>query len=167
MSDAKHGVDEVLAAQAGVAWHVGDKLHAGRLLFEAISMELRPQWASGLLDDLLRRSRVWHAALATATYVASHPEQWGKAHSVFSMIRNIVLELDRIQSKTDSQQRLLRLLTFGELVAKVTYNSTSPTDPFDAEAGWSIAACYKDVLNDVIGEYSSQLACNFLPTVKR
>ncbi len=164
MSDTQNGTSCSTVAQASGMWWAGDRVSAGRLLVESISKESRPVWASRLLDDLVTRSQVRHAALATLLYATARPDQWNKAHSIFSMIRSIGLALDRNQQKTGEQQLLARLLAFGELVAKVTYNATEPTDPFDTEAEWSIAPCYKSILDIVIGEDSTQLAWNQLST---
>jgi len=41
---------------------------------------------------------------------------------------------------------MLRQVALAELVAKVTYNATSPDDDFDEDSGWWIGRLLKDVL---------------------
>lgn len=68
------------------------------------------------------------------------------------------MALDRIQKKTKPQEILVIVLVLAELVSKVTYNAAKPPDPFDSDAGWKIAACFKAVLDLVIEEDSTRLA---------
>jgi hypothetical protein len=44
---------------------------------------------------------------------------------------------------------LLSLLALTELVAKVTYNATDPTDEFDEDSGSWIAVCLKELLDSL------------------
>lgn len=147
-----------LLDQAASAWWAGRRIDAGRLLYENIPEEFRPRWAARLLRRAMKQSGAWHAAASIVLHVADHPDHWEKAHDVFSTIRRFGLELDLIQQKTKQQQILVLVLVLAELVAKVTYNASRPADPFDHDAGWGIAACFKAVLDLAMEDDATRLA---------
>jgi hypothetical protein len=133
--------------QASECWQSGKPLEAGRLIFENLSAEVRPKWASRILELVVKRTGIRHSAVEYVLRIAGHPSQWKDAHAAFSSVRTSVLELIRADVRSADQMLLLQLLGLAELVAKVVYNSTNPPDEFDVDAGWSIAVSLKDILD--------------------
>lgn len=156
-------------ARAAEYWQDGVPLEAGRLIFEQLPNELRPQWAAGILKLVLARSgvnpsnfegagpkwvaRILRFVLATIGFrsalfesvllIANDPRQWKQGHRIFDELRASLLRLQLQEEMfgflTKKQELISRLLSLAELVAKVTYNATKPPDPFDEDSGWRIA----------------------------
>jgi hypothetical protein len=133
-------------------WREGRPIEAGRLIFENIAPEVRPKWASSILASVVERTGVHSPPIENILQIASHRDEWKKAHEAFSSARDLTLELERIgDSRSVEQTLLLRMVILAELVAKVTYNATSPPDEFDEDSGWWIAVCLKGIL-DFLGD---------------
>ncbi len=128
----------------------GLQLEAGRLIFENLPEEVRPQWASLVLASLVELTGVTSPPIEHILRIASQPSEWKKAHEAFSSARKVTLELERLGGRRSAEQTfLLKHLLLAELVAKVIYNSTNPPDEFDEDSGWWIAVCLKDVLDSL------------------
>jgi hypothetical protein len=139
-------------SQASEYWRDGRTLEAGRLIFENLSPDVRPKWAANILASVVKRTGVKSSPIEHILQIANHPSEWNKGHDAFSSARRLTLELDRLGERRSAEQTLLRRLLFlAELVAKVTYNATNPTDEFDEDSGWWIARCLKDVL-ELLGD---------------
>jgi hypothetical protein len=143
--------DDNRVERAAEHWRGGRLLEAGKLLFESLPRELRPNWASRILKLAVGRSGVRVSPIENILHIADHPSEWGNAHRAFSALRKSTLELERMQVTTQDQELLLSLVLLAELVAKVVYNATDPPDPFDEDSGWWIAPCLKDFL-DLLGD---------------
>lgn len=143
-------------------WQKGQTLSAGQLLFDSIPVEARPQWAARVMRVVIDRTGVKSHAIEHAIRIANTPNEWYKAHDAFSTLRKATLELDDIKPLSMKQSLLLKHLLLAELVAKVTYNSTNPPDDFDADSGWWIAPCLKDILDSVNDEEFSRAAWSTL-----
>jgi hypothetical protein len=143
--------DDNKAERAAEHWREGRPLEAGELLYQSLPKEVRPTWASKVLKLVVERSDVHFPRIEYLLYIANHPTEWENAHRAFDLLRDSSLELLALKSRTHNQQLLLSLLSVAALVAKVTYNATDPSDPFDEDAGCWMAVCLKhvlDVLND-------------------
>jgi hypothetical protein len=150
------------ASRARNLWKEGQALDAGKLIFESLPLELRPQWAARVLRLVVDRTGVTGQLIERVIGIANTPSDWGKAHDAFSALRKTTLELEQLRVRGAEQDLLLNHLLFAELVAKVTYNSTSPPDEFDEESGWWIAPCLKDILDLVNDEQLSMAAWSAL-----
>ena len=139
-------------------WKEGQALDAGKLIFESLPVETRPQWAARVLRLVVDRTEIKAQAIEHAISIANTPSDWGKAHDAFSTLRKATLELEELKARSPKQALLLNHLLLAELVAKVTYNSTSPPDEFDEDSGWWIAPCLKDILDLVNDEKFSMTA---------
>lgn len=128
-------------------WKSGQGLEAGKLIFENLAVRTRPQWAARVLRLVLDRTGVTSQAIERAILIANNSDEWGKAHGAFSALRGEALELLEMKARTPQQTLLLSLLSLAELVAKVTYNATNPSDEFDEDSGWWITPCLKDILD--------------------
>jgi hypothetical protein len=94
--------------------------------------------------------------------IAVRRSAWKDAHKAFEKIRDRTIKLDRIESRSNDQNRLLSLCCLGELVAKVIYNETDPIDPFDEDSGWRIASSAKNVVAEIGDEVVSNEMLNLL-----
>src|ERR1700728_1903908 len=103
-------------------WVEGQPLEAGKLIFESLPSEIRPQWANDTLRSVAQRTGIKSDVIEHVSSVANRSDDWGKAHDAFSAVRDETLKLDRLTARTPQQTLLLRHLLLAELVAKVTYN---------------------------------------------
>ncbi len=139
-------------SKARSLWKGGQALDAGRLIFENLPVERRPQWAARVMRLVLDRTAVKSQPIEHAICLANTPSEWSKAHDAFSALRRATLDMEQLEARTPQQDLLLNHLLLAELVAKVTYNSTNPPDEFDEDSGWWIAPCLKDILDAVNDE---------------
>jgi hypothetical protein len=114
-------------------WTAGERLEAGRRLYEALLPELRPRWAGRLLG--LACSRLSPPrCVEQVVDIAFYPSRWHEAHEAFRAVRLSVLAQERGAGPRDAQQS--RLFALAETVAKVAYNASGAPAPFDFHAGW-------------------------------
>ena len=150
--------------RAAEYWRGRQPLEAGKLLFENLPANVRPKWASRILKLVLGRSGIRLPAVERVLYIADHTTEWKNAHRAFSKVRKSTLGLDRLRARglTKKQELLGWLLALAELVAKVTYNATNPSDGFDEDSGWWIAPCVKDFLESLNDNEFSKVAWSAL-----
>ena len=134
-------------SQASEYWRLGQPLAAGRLIFENLPTEVRPHWASHILSLVIEKTKVKSPPIEYIIEIASRPADWGKAHEAFSLARAVTLELNKTKVKPPHQMLLIQHMGLAELVAKVIYNATNPSDEFDEDSGWWIAVCLKNILD--------------------
>jgi hypothetical protein len=128
-------------------WQDGNPLEAGKLIFQSLPEEIHPKWAGNILQSVLKRAEIKLPPLDLVIKIANSPNDWGKAHEVFSELRKLTLDLEDLKTRNTQENLLLNLLLLAELVAKVIYNATNPPDEFDEDSGWWIAASLKDILD--------------------
>lgn len=145
-------------SKARALWRNGQALEAGKLIFDSLPVETRPQWAARVLRLVVDRTEVKSQAIEHVIRIANTPSDWGKAHDAFSTLRKATLELEELKARSPEQALLLSQLLLAELAAKVTYNSTSPSDEFDEDSGWWLAPCLKEILDLVSDEKFSMTA---------
>jgi len=110
-------------------WQAGHSLEAGRLLYEHIPSRLRPVWAAKVLD--VAQSWVSTAPeVALVIEIAKDPSRWPEARDAFLAVRELTLQA--------GDPLCEGLLMLAENVAKVTYNASGHSPPFDQDAGWWI-----------------------------
>ena len=115
-------------------WPDGELREVGRAIYESIPVPRRPVWAVAILD--LCRSR--HApvpAVDSLCDIANDSRRWHEAHDAFTAVRLLGLACERGASCSPEYSALLRV---AELVAKVTYNASGSSAPFDFHCGWSL-----------------------------
>ena len=144
-------------SEARSLWNKGQALEAGKLIFESLPVGSRPQWAARVLRVVVDLTGLSVQPIEHAINIANTPCDWGKAHVAFSALRRATTELEQSQVRSPEQTLLLSHLLLAELVAKVTYNSTSPADEFDEDSGWWIAPCLKDIL-DLVNDGTLSMA---------
>jgi len=137
--------------EAFKCWRANRSLEAGKLIFENLPKNAGPTWAAKVLRLVSERTGVHSTAIDDVLSLSSHPAKWKTAHDVFSQVRAATLELEKLPVKSPPETLLLHVTMLAELVAKVTYNATNPSDEFDEDSGWWIAKCLKDLL-DLLGD---------------
>lgn len=154
--------DQDRLRRANEHWLAGRPLEAGEMLFEALPLEVRPKWASGILRLAVQRTGVQFAPIELILQISAHPAEWREAKLAFSALRDSTLKLEKIQAINDEEKVLLSLHYLAENVAKVAYNATNPRHPFDKDSGWWVAVCLKNLLEKLRDDDFSQLAWSAL-----
>ncbi|MDB5288847.1 MAG: hypothetical protein JWL69_88 [Phycisphaerales bacterium] len=142
--------------QAIKYWQRGQPLEAGRLIFENLPTEVRPQWASKILELVTKRTRVKSPAIEHILYIADHPSEWKNAHAASSSAGRSAAELKKLGIRSAEQTLLSLNLALAIIVARVIYNSTNPPDEFDEDTGWWIASTLKRILEFINDDEFSQ-----------
>lgn len=129
-----------IAHQAYLLWQKGQSLDAGRLIFEKLPLQTRPIWAAKILKIVIEKAGIVDSSFRRILKIADNPDLWKDAHAAFSEIRREVLKLDKLRQNglSAEQDTFCCILSLAELVAKVTYNATEPSDEFDEDSGWWI-----------------------------
>jgi hypothetical protein len=123
---------------ARALWDAGKSLEAGRVLFEAMPAEERPSWAGTILQFCCDHAPTVPAEVAAVLELTRKRSEWHRGHKVFDALRRLTLRIERNEVPADTMLR--GIVGVAENVAKVTYNATSPADPFDADSGWWIVS---------------------------
>lgn len=111
-------------------WQAGRSLEAGQLLYEHIPIKLRPAWAAEALA--LACSHVPTIPEVEAVLeIANDPPRWPEARDAFLAVRKLTLQAE--------EPLYEGVLILAENVAKVVYNASGRSPPFDHDAGWWIA----------------------------
>ena len=123
-------------------WDRAAGFAAGRALYEALQSTARPGWAARILSHCASvidepRTAIWHVV-----DLAEDPRRWIEAHDAFTTVRRLTLAA----STADNTDASVRLLLLAENTAKVTYNASGATAPFDHNAGWRILPNAADFL---------------------
>ncbi|HEX8599913.1 MAG TPA: hypothetical protein VF952_15545 [Chloroflexia bacterium] len=149
--------ENLIIDEARQHWEAGQALEAGRILFEHLPEEARPNWAANVLA-LAARHFPTIPEVENVQAIAKSPDThiWLEAKEAFHQVRALTLRVER-----QGPQEQLCFLLLAENTAKLTYNSfrqpawveefAPPLSGFDADAGWWIAAnarCIVDALDD-------------------
>jgi len=107
-----------------------NNIKLGQQIFEAVPEEIQPTWGGNLLkifEDYLENIPKEITELAG---IISDKNKWVNAHSQFSKIRKFSLNNRKYEPES--------YILLAENVAKVTYNSSGLSAPFDHNSGWWI-----------------------------
>ena len=134
-------------------WVSGDALEVGRLLFEELSAFETVQWAIAILRTVYKHCDNRNETILELLSLADSPSEWHRAKSIFNRIRDELLAVEEVvgeeECHTSTYDPLLIMLYVAENAAKVMYNATNPTDPFDEDSGWWLAQCLMQYLDCV------------------
>ena len=112
-------------------WFEGEGVKAGTMIYKAVPVEDRPRWAGNLLQ--LCCSRIEPNTEVQNVYnISLQKSKWRYGHDAFGGVRKFTLEYEQNGSKNHLYGALLYL---AECVAKVTYNSSGESAPFDEDSG--------------------------------
>lgn len=121
------------------AWNA-DPLAAGVAIYSCVPKDRRPEWAANILSDCCRRVPAVPKPIKHVIDLASDPEKWKLAHDAFSGVRQLTLDAERrAVEKLDYY-----LLYIAENTAKVIYNASGSSAPFDKDSGAWLVRCAKE-----------------------
>ena len=69
--------------QAYEYWRDNHPLEAGRLIFENLPKEVRPNWAANILQSVIKRTGIKSPPIEQIVHIASRPCDWNKAHEAY------------------------------------------------------------------------------------
>lgn len=133
-------------------WKGQDALAVGSEVFGLVPIGERPGWAAGILRAIAHEVPECSTLVGVVLAVAEQPNRWAEGHRAFSMVRREVLRLDEEGNRSGWTEALVaraHLLAVAELVAKVAYNSTDPSDPFDDDSGHWLSVCLRGFVEQV------------------
>lgn len=104
----------------------------GKEIFENLPNDIRPGWAGLILTRFDHYIKNVPTSILELYPIIDNIERWKEAHEQFTKIRVFVLE-----NKNYEPENYLRL---AELVAKITYNASGQSAPFDRDSGHYIAS---------------------------
>lgn len=117
------------------AWLGADVLDLGRRLMVDLGPEQQVARAKAVLD--LCRSRLPAVpAIDHVVALATEPARWVEAHAAFSAVRDLTLREERERSG-DAYRALLYV---AEIAAKIIYNASGASAPFDSDSAWWLAS---------------------------
>ncbi len=126
------------------AWRHGDALAAGKLLYERLPADERPAWALRVLDACCADLSAIDVEVDVVRQIARDPARWIEAHEAFQAVRKLVLRGEKAARAADSLEQAI--LYLAENVAKVTYNASGASAPFDHDAGWWVAKTARSIV---------------------
>lgn len=104
----------------------------GQQIFENLPNDIRPGWAGLVLSRFDHYVKDIPTSILELYPIIDNKDRWKAAHEQFTKIR--VFGLENNNYKLDNYLRL------AELVAKVTYNASGQSAPFDSNSGHYIAS---------------------------
>lgn len=118
-------------------WTPEDIEGFGKRVYEAIPEAQRPRWAADLLD-LCTVVTEPVPAVERVVAIGQKPTKgdWFDAHEAFQAVRAVTLA---VGPANGPKATLRRLLDVAETAAKVIYNASGGSAPFDFHAGWRMA----------------------------
>jgi hypothetical protein len=118
-------------------------LELGQVLYDNLAVEQRPEWAASLLKLVYSRINSL-PDIDMLLEIAPVRERWHEALKVFNNLRNFTLRSDN---------RLYNsVLSMARKTAKVIYNASGRTSPFDHKTGWELVVDLHEIVNRVNDE---------------
>src|SRR5262245_19063765 len=118
-------------------WTTDDVEGFGRRVYEETPVSKRPCWAAELLDLCTFASpEIPEVQLVIALGQKTPASEWAAAHAAFTGVRTLTLRNHRALLL---ERRLELLLYVAETSAKVIYNASGRSAPFDYHAGLRMA----------------------------
>ena len=102
-------------------------IEIGKQIFENLPNDIKPGWAGLILSRFDNYVKEIPTCIKELFEIIEEQENWGNAHEQFTKIRMFGLE-----NKSFETELYLRT---AELVAKVTYNASGQSAPFDKDSG--------------------------------
>lgn len=128
------------------AWDA-NPLCAGVAIYALVPENKRPKWAAAILAACCGRVSTTPKPINHVLDLAAEPAKWKLAHDAFSGVRQLTLAAERQPiEKADHY-----LLYVAENAAKVIYNVSGSSAPFDRDSGARLvrsAKEFSDCVND-------------------
>lgn len=116
-----------------------NNLNTGRVIFENVPDNLKPFWSGLILSRFNNYVKNIPDSIKELYQIIENENRWTEAYVQFSKIRQFVLD-----NKYDLPNSYLLL---AEKTAKVTYNASGQSAPFDANSGWYISSLALQIAN--------------------
>jgi hypothetical protein len=129
---------EALVKEAHTHWLNGDPYKAGDLLYDHIPVAERPAWAAKILSVAKDYLNIHIAEIERLLTIAATPETWPEAYDVFHSLRKQTLATEKSHGGGKDHDIHVFLLLLAENVAKVIYNASGKTAPFDHDSGQAV-----------------------------
>jgi hypothetical protein len=126
------------------AWRNGDTPRAAELLAARVPQREQPRWAVAVLDACSARiPTTIPAEVRLVREIAATPARWPEAHDAFRGVRLLLLSVWRGPplAHTEEEGLFWLFLALAENVAKVTYNASNSSAPFDSDVDRRVATC--------------------------
>jgi len=112
-------------------YDIKTNIKIGHQIFENLPDDIKPGWAGLVLSRFDNYIKDIPSSIFELYAIIDDKDRWKEAHEQFTKIRVFGLE-----NKNYEPRNYLRL---AELVAKVTYNASEQSAPFDSDTGHYIA----------------------------
>lgn len=113
-------------------YDIKTNIKIGQQIFEKLPNDIIPGWASLILSRFDHHIKEMPASIRELYPIVEDKDRWKEAHAQFTKIRTFALENEDYQP--------YNYLRLAELVAKVTYNASGQSAPFDSDSGHYIAS---------------------------
>jgi len=113
-------------------YDIKTNIKIGQEIFDNIPNEIKPGWAGLVLSRFDQYLKAIPTSILELYPIIDDEDRWKEAYEQFTKIRRFGLE-----NKNYEPENYLRL---AELVAKVTYNASGQSAPFDSDSGYYIAS---------------------------
>ncbi len=104
----------------------------GQEIFQNIPNDIKPGWAGLILSRFDNYINIIPVPIQELFSIIDNKDRWYEAHGQFNKIRCFLLENKDFQPET--------YLLLAERIAKITYNSSCQSAPFDNDSGYYIAS---------------------------
>jgi|ERR1017187_7658949 hypothetical protein len=126
-------------------WISGEAILAGKIVYEQLPVQERPLWAARLLGRCAKLIPSV-AAVEKTVEVALTPNLWPNAREAFDAVRALSSKDERKQTPSALYAQVLLL---AENTAKVSYNATGLSAPYDHNAGWKVVQVVRQIVDRV------------------
>ena len=117
-----------------------DSLRTGVAVYSFVSINVRPEWAALILAACCNGVAAVPKPVQHVLELARDSARWKLAHDAFSAVRQLTLAAERQPiGKLDHY-----LLYVAENAAKVIYNASGSSAPFDEDCGAWLVRCAKE-----------------------
>jgi hypothetical protein len=131
MTDSDAGIRE--------EWNANPLL-AGVTIYRSVPNDRRPQWAAAILEACCNRVRSVPEPVQHVLELGRNASHWKLAHDAFSGVRQLTLAAER-----GPMDRLSHYLLYvAENAAKVVYNASGSSAPFDSDCGAWLVRCARE-----------------------
>lgn len=124
-----------------------DPLRAGVVVYSLVPNNNRPVWAAAILCACCGRVSTIPKPIRHVLDLSPDSAKWKLAHDAFSGVRQLTLAAEHCPIETLDHY----LLYVAENTAKVIYNASGSSAPFDRDSGAWLVRCAKefaDCVND-------------------
>ncbi len=134
-------------------WTAEDIGNVGKAIYDAVPIKDKPDWAASILLFVSGDSIC--PDIQNLIDISIDDTRWFEAHDAFQKVRKLTLENAK-KGKTESLQQLI--YDIAETTAKVIYNASGDSAPFDYHAGWRIAPRVKRI-TDLVADNEFEKKC--------